>query len=159
MSAACWEVPAFSQTLTCVLCVCLDVIVWMLLLMFHAQTSVYGCWSARRAPPLDCGVLISTISPGVWRRVEVEVVVVTVVVGGGGVAEVTAILLAAYFAKNSLFPKVKHTHKMLTQTNTWIVFLLLQPTRVWLQNQPYREINQSHFKLESNRKSSWIIEH
>lgn len=38
--------------------------------------------------------------------------------GWGGVAEVTAILLAAYFAKNSLFPKVKHTHKMLTQTNT-----------------------------------------
>lgn len=28
---------------------------------------------------------------------------------GGGVAEVTAILLAAYFAKNSLFPRVKHT--------------------------------------------------
>lgn len=33
-----------------------------------------------------------------------------VTVGGGwGVAEVTAILLAAYFAKNSPFPEVKHT--------------------------------------------------
>lgn len=50
MSAACWEVPALSQTLTCVRRVCLDGIVWMLLHMFHAQASVYRCWRARRAP-------------------------------------------------------------------------------------------------------------
>lgn len=40
------------------------------------------------------------------KKVEVAVVMVVV---GGGVAEVTAISLAAYFAKNSLFPGVKHT--------------------------------------------------
>lgn len=51
----------------------------------------------------------------------------------GGVAEVTAILLAAYFAKNSLFPRVKRTHKMLTHTNP----LLSVSAQPQLQKQPW----------------------
>lgn len=49
----------------------------MLLHMFHAQTSVYGCWRAQRGPPPDCGVSISTISPRSLKKGG----------GGGGAAD------------------------------------------------------------------------
>lgn len=113
-----WEVPTFTQTLTCVCSVYLHVIVWMLVC---ANLTDVLC------PNLSLWMLARSPSPQI-----VEYRFPASLLEGEegwrwwwcwwwlwwvGVAEVTADLLAACFAKESLFPRNGETNTHNARTN------------------------------------------